>query len=104
MFENLFDEKIFDLKVNEIFNVIRPKFIMSWDEVKFEFILINYLFTYLYACLLIIKILKLSGIVFEFENLHQLKSSAEQSIRVQFKGQMKLINELKAILFIGHPV
>jgi hypothetical protein len=34
MFENLFNDSIYDCMIHEIFDIIRPKHTTSWDEVK----------------------------------------------------------------------
>lgn len=100
-FETLFYEDIMNHEIYKVFDIKRPPFKVTWDDViktkKFCFKKITKFLN--------LKIIKnSSSIIFELESLFELKFAKSNSTRLICKGQMKLMPELNLILFLGHPV
>jgi len=43
-------------------------------------------------------------VIYEFENKVKLKQGVNEDSKLRLKGQMKLIEELNQMFFLGHPV
>ena len=82
MFRNLFEETLDNKSLNDVFEVLKPTAIHNWDN-----------------------LLQLShSIVFEIQNKHKLPNKIDKTVKIVFKGQMKLVGELGLVLFIGRPM
>ncbi|RNA21511.1 soluble guanylate cyclase 88E-like isoform X1 [Brachionus plicatilis] len=81
-FESLFTEELVGKNLFDTFKINRPPFHADWNS-----ILINS-----------------SSVIFELENICELKTSDSKDTKLKIKGQMKLLKDIDAIAFLGHPV
>lgn len=83
IYQALFNQLISNKSLTDVFTIVRPQVPISWDSVM----LLN-------RC-----------IIFEMESLLDInKEKNPKKVKLKLKGQMKYLEELNLLFFLGHPM